>query len=391
MTNQPLSNLKYIFFTIKRSFLPAMLFAAVLVMFFAQSPYDSALNNFFHYTFLSLSALMLIFLYILNQSKPFFSIFLGTTCYLLINWMKQKYGADYIHQSEYICLCFAFPLNFALFYFLPQNVLRSPRGKYLFLALMAEIVLIEHAGHLIQNLSPDHFMWESMPLPAVVFWLMMLAPLAIDISIKNTLLNTGLFYADSSLFMGIFYSAAPSGLTTFFCGFITILLYVTLVDLYQRRLYDYLDHVGSLKSYLSRANNKFPFKYTIALFSIDNRDKLIDVIGKHKMQVLEQMIVDKIRDFPHNSEIYRLNEAELIIVFKNEDARHVREYADNIRREIAASEFILTNKKNLKITISICVSEKTRKDLNATEVTDRAHNALKKSYRFNCNVTTVAS
>lgn len=386
----PLGNLKYIFFTIKRSFLPAMIFAGALVMFFAQSPYVAETNDFFHYLFLFLAGTLLLLLYAVNQSKPFFSILLGTICYLLINWMKQTYGADYIYQSEYLCLCFAFPLNFALFYFLPQHQLRSTRGKYIFLLLMAEIALIEHIGSVVQYMPATDVLWESMPFWAVVFWLMMLAPLAVDISLKNTLINTGLFYADSSLFMGIFYSNQPSGQTTFFGGFILILLYVTLIDLYHRRHYDYLNHVGSIRSYLTNARSKFPFKYTIALFSIDNRDKLMKVIGERKMQVLEQMIVDKIREFQHNSELYRLNESELIIVFKNEEARHVREYADNIRHEIAASEFIFTNKKSLKITISICVSEKTRKDLNATEVTDRAHNALQKSYRFNCNVTTVA-
>ena len=46
--------------------------------------------------------------------------------------------------------------------------------------------------------------------------------------------------------------------------------------------------------------------------------------------------------------------------------------------------------KSIKITISVCISEKTRKDLDANEVTERTHNALQKNYRFNCNIVTIA-
>ena len=117
---------------------------------------------------------------------------------------------------------------------------------------------------------------------------------------------------------------------------------------------------------------------------------LFKIIGKEKIKNLEQLVVNSIIDMPYKLTLYRHTEDELIMVFKNEDARHTKEYADNIRHNIAASEFILTGDKNLKITISVCVSEKTRKDRNAFEVIDRAHNALQKSYRYNCNVTTVA-
>ena len=103
------------------------------------------------------------------------------------------------------------------------------------------------------------------------------------------------------------------------------------------------------------------------------------------------MLVSHILKQPYNIEMYRYAAPnELIMVFKNEDAKHTMEYVDNIRHTIAASEFILSNGKNLKITISASVSEKTRLDLNATSVTTRAHNALQKAYRFNCNIVTKA-
>ena len=218
-----------------------------------------------------------------------------------------------------------------------------------------------------------------------------LVPLSIDISFKNTLLNTGLFYADCCLFMGFMYSDSASGTTTFFMSFSLILFWTAVFDLYHQYNYDVLENVGSYNAYLSHANNKFPYKYTIGLFSIDNRDKLLKVIGERKIQELEQMLVKRICEFPYNIIIYRyLAASELIMVFQNEDAKHTMEYAENIRHVIAASDFVFTNGKKLKITISISVSEKTRLDLNATDVTARAHNSLQKAYRFNCNIVTKA-
>ena len=84
------------------------------------------------------------------------------------------------------------------------------------------------------------------------------------------------------------------------------------------------------------------------------------------MQELEQMLVNRIREFSYDVTVYRYQvPSELIMVFKNEDAKHTMEYVDNIRHVVAASEFIFTNGKNIKITISASVSEKTRLDLNA--------------------------
>ncbi|MBQ8481666.1 MAG: diguanylate cyclase [Alphaproteobacteria bacterium] len=383
-------NLKYIFSTIKSSFLPAFILLSVLLVFYAGNPYTQAAPLLLHYLFLFVSASTIGLLYIANQSKPLFSLGVGLVCYIIINRLKAEYGEAFISCPEFQCLCFLLPVNFALLYFLPQSKLNAARNIYLLFILLLQAVIAQHFCDLIKSIPHIDITVEAIPLWSCVIWVTMLAPLAISVSFKNTIINTGQFYADTSLFMGIIYAGNQSGLTTFFLGFSLILLCVTVLDLYRRYHYDYLEHVGSKTSYLANANSKFPFKYTIALFSIDNRDKLQQINGKEKIKNLEQLVVNSIIEMPYKLTLYRHNDAELIMVFKNEDARHAKEYADNIRHNIAASEFILTGNKNIKITISVCVSEKTRKDRNATEVVERAHNALQKSYRYNCNVTTVA-
>ena len=391
VTESASGSLKYVMSTIKSSFFPALLFAAGLVMFFAQNPYEHETSFSFHIAFYSVAAVGLILLVLVNRSKPFFSFMLGSLCYVFLNLCKNKYGSEYQSSAEYLWLCFALPLNLLLFYFLEPRRLQSRRGFWLTIFLLAQLAFIQHFGFIITKLPYLDINFGAIPLEAAIVWILVLVPLSIDISFKNTLVNTGLFYADCCLFLGLMYSDSASGVTTFFLSFALILFWTTVFDLYHQYNYDVLENVGSYNAYLSHANNKFPYKYTIGLFSIDNRDKLLKVIGEHKMQELEQMLVKRICEFPYGITIYRyIVPSELIMVFQNEDAKHTMEYAENIRHVIAAADFVFTNGKNLKITISISVSEKTRLDLNATDVTARAHNSLQKAYRFNCNIVTKA-
>lgn len=390
MSFKSAGNIKYIFSTIKSSFLPAVLLLLGLMLFYAENPYVGGLSQTFHWLFLFFSAAALLLLCLANQSKPFFSLLTGVASYILINQLKIKYGENYSNSSEFRCLCFILPINLFILYFLPAAKLHTSRSKYVLLALLFQAALFSHTHQVFDLIPHIDITLQAVPLWACALWIALLTPLAFNISFKNTILNTGQFYAATAVFMGMIYSNSPSGITTFFLGFALILLCVSILHLYRSYHYDYLENVGSKTAYINHANSKFPFKYTIALFSIDNRDKLVKAIGASQCRVLDQMVVNLILEQPYNLSLYRYNDTELLMVFKNEDARHVKEFADDIRRKVASTEFVFASHKSIKITISVCVSEKTRKDLNASEVTERTHNALQKNYRFNCNITTVA-
>ena len=384
-----LQNIGYIFSTIKSSLLPAVLLLCALLFFYADQPFAPNTSFILHYAFLLLSVFGLTLLYLIDEAKPFFTLLTGLCCYIVINNLKLNTGNSFVLSPNFQCLCLILPLNLCIFYCLPPAKLFNRFSISLFLFLLIEAILVQHFSAYIKYVKYIDVTWETVPLIAYIPWITFFVYMLIDVSLHNVNMNTGIFYATVSLFVGLIYATEPSGLTVFFLIFALILFIAAVFSLYNRYNKDSLEHVYSKNAYLIHAANKFPFKYTVVLFSIDNRDKLLKVIGNQKMQNLEQIIINKIREMPYDVSFYRYNESEIIIVFKNEDAKHVKEFADNIRRTIAAAEFILSNQKKLKITISACVSEKTRKDLNASEVTERAHNALQKNYRFNCNIITV--
>lgn len=380
------NNVKYIFSTIKSSFIPALCFALGLVFFYAYYPYEKSSDYSLHYAFYGLTFLSLGVLFFMNRSKPFLTILTGAVCYVLLNNLKISQGENFGQSAEYIWLCFLLPLNLAVFYFLPPTKLKKIRNFYLLILALTEFAFAQKLGNFILQIPFLSINVGSMPMWAVIVWILFLVPLALDISFRNTIVNTGLFYADMSLFFGLLYADTVSACTTFFFVFALILGLTAFLDLYHLYRYDYLEGVGSYQAYLAQAKNKFPFKYTIGLLCIDNREKIFEKIGKRKLKSLEQLIVDRVKEFPYEIEVFRHKKNELILVFKNETAKQVMEYAEEIRRTFAGTEFIFADKESLKISVSICVSEKTRKDLNAAEVINRAHNTLQKANALNSNI-----
>ena len=93
-------------------------------------------------------------------------------------------------------------------------------------------------------------------------------------------------------------------------------------------------------------------------------------------------------DIPSETTLTAVNLSDNVIPSGTVTEVSAEKMAEN---NIAATEFVFASHKSIKITISSCISEKTRKDLYASEVTERAHNALHKNHRFNCNITTVVS
>jgi diguanylate cyclase (GGDEF)-like protein len=132
-------------------------------------------------------------------------------------------------------------------------------------------------------------------------------------------------------------------------------------------------------------------KYSLAIIYLDNYSHLYKVFGYFKSTKILKMLANRLKELEAENPIYSYNIGEFIIIFKNDNLKQSFEKLDNIRREIASSEFMISNKqKGIKITISGCISEKKRSDNNATEVLVRARKALQKSYQFTQNLISKA-
>ena len=154
--------------------------------------------------------------------------------------------------------------------------------------------------------------------------------------------------------------------------------------------YDRQTGLSNRRTYI-KDSSKFPLKYSLAIICLDNYKHLYKILGKNKSHKLLQMLVMRLTELEPENPIYRYSADEFIIVFKNDNLKQSFEKLDNIRREIAASEFMFSQqRKGLKITISGCVSEKKRSDANSSEVLARAYHTLQKTYQFTQNLISKA-
>ena len=103
------------------------------------------------------------------------------------------------------------------------------------------------------------------------------------------------------------------------------------------------------------------------------------------------LVAKKICELEPDAHVYRCGADEFIVIFPAAEKGASFARVDNIRRTVAASEFLLSGrKKALKLTVSCSVADKKRSDADVFEVFMRARKILQKTYKFTQNITSQA-
>lgn len=389
---KPSLNMEQILPLIKNVFIPSALFGIALLCFFAYGQIAPASLTTLHCAFyiISFSSFMVLLYY--NQSKPVFYILTFVLSYILINHLKNTLGADYATSSYYINLCFFIPLNLAIFYFIPNHRLLTRLNVYLLLGLFLQFSIGEFLGSsgfkINLNLLSGHL--ADISILSFVLFVVTLSLFFMKSAQKGYILDYALMFAGLNILMALLYSHSPTALTIFYSNAALTLLVAIIQDIYHNTYKDILTGLASRYAYMLNSEH-FPLKYSIGLISIDDYEKLLKVFGRGDRDTLVRMIVSKISEEEGEENIYRYNEDEFVIIFKNEDKNECFEHLEKIRRNIAAAEFILNHrKKSVKITVSTCASEKKRSDANSVEVLFRARKTLQKANEFSHNISSKA-
>lgn len=390
--NQLSANIERIFPLIKNIMIPAALFGIALICFYAYGSFSPSSLIILHSAFYTISFVSFMILLYFNQRRPVFYILLLTLSYILINYLKNSLGADYATSSYYINLCFFLPLNLLAFYFIPSTRLLVRMNVLLLLALFAQFSLGELLGHLDFRLNlsllDGHF--GNISILGFMIFIITLTLFFIRASQNGTILSYALFFCSLNLLFGMLYSQSPAALTLFYsCAALTLMLAI-IQDLYYSTYKDTLTDLPSRYSYMINSS-AFPLKYSIGLVSIDDYSQMQNVFGRRDRDILVRMVTSKIIEEEGEENLYRYNEDEFLLIFKNENKNEGFERLEKIRRAVASAEFVLSNrKKNIKLTVSTCVSEKKRSDANSMEVLFRIRKTLQKANEFSHNISSKA-
>ena len=166
---------------------------------------------------------------------------------------------------------------------------------------------------------------------------------------------------------------------------------ITLLSNVFSALYTYfrdpVTGLYSLNSFQRHELKFFPPKYTVAFFYIDNYQKLLNVFKQKQTDLLVKMVIKRALSLDLTPYIYRLRADQFCLIFFDTDVKQTYELIENMRRLIAGTEFVLLNKKALKLTITPAVSEKRRSDADAFAVLSRMYENFRQRYTFTQNMT----
>lgn len=381
-----------IFPLIKNICIPAVLFSGALMYFYAGSAAEPQLQQTFHVSFFALIFTTFITLLYFNKSKPAFFLLTLAASYVCINYLKILNNGAYQTSAAYINLCLFVPLNLGILFFIPERRLLTKTNVYILLILFAELSANEFLSRsgvkLNIFLNNGHF--AGISSLGLLAFLLVLSAAFYKISRDGRILEYTLFFAILGALFGFFYSDSAAALTVFYGISALAILIAVIREIHYSTYKDTLTGLSGRYAFVINSQN-FPLKYSLALISIDGYDRWLNIFGRRDRDNLLRMIVMRIAEDEDESNIYRYNEDELLIVFKNEGKKDIAERTEQIRRSIASAEFMFPRrKKAVKITVSTCISEKKRSDANSLEVVYRTRKALQKANEFSHNVSTSA-
>ena len=193
---------------LKNTFLPALVFGAGVIGFYAANPFPESSLLTLHSLFYVLSFATFLILLYFDSRKPVFFILITVLSYILINYVKKNGGESYQSSAEYLNLCFFLPLNLTIFYFLPGGKLLRKENVWLLLSVFAQFAVAEKLS--AAGLAPA---WNFSDTPSsglnglsLIFFALMLCAFFIRASVSGSIVDTALFFAGFEIFLGFYYS-----------------------------------------------------------------------------------------------------------------------------------------------------------------------------------------
>ena len=370
--------------------LPAFLFACALLSFCLQGTFSNTATSVFHTGFYLLSFIGFLTLLYCNRGKPVFIFLLIALAYMLINFLKHLFGAEYTQSAAYISLATLMPLNLLILYFLPAKRFFNKINIWILLGIFAQFSLAELLARHQVALGTSIYSPNTLNLVSLMIFIILLLTTLYNSAISGSIADYNYFFTSLSVCLAFYYSDSAYGLSIFcFCA-VLISLSALAQIIYNETYKDTLTGLDSRNYYIIHSKN-LPFKYCVGVISIDDYDKLGINFGRRIQNILTKLIARQIINLEKDENIYRYDDDKFVILYKNLDKNESFERLEIIRRAIVSAQFeFSTRHKPIKLTISAGVSEKKRSDANSFEVLARADKAMRKIRAFSHNVTSKA-
>ncbi len=372
---------------IKNIWLPAVFFAVGLFGLYLSKDIDYNNVMSFHVAFIISCLLGFVMALVFKHFKIllyFATLFVG---YSVLNYLRIKDGVDFVMNAAYANVQLFMGLNFIWIYFLEKGKFFSKRNLLMLLVWMFLYALLEELSY--HNIEIEVYSLidgSGIGGLAKILFGFALILFFVRCCISGRILDYAFLFMLLSVVLGFYYVAYFGFANVMFC----IASVILLLGYIHKQVYErYFDEKKSLKNrhFYELDVAKFKLKYSLILLKIDDYSLMNKKFGKVNKKNMLDMLTQIIVAEAGESEIYAFSKDMYLLMIKNENINFAYQIAENIRRKVASTDFMLPRfKKPAKVTITASVSEKKRSDQKEF-VLLRALNELKKSQGFSQNVT----
>jgi diguanylate cyclase (GGDEF)-like protein len=325
-----------------------------------------------------------------NKSKVFF------LC-LVLGISQLFQSNEFTYTSD--ILSFLLPINILLFSMFKERGFITNWGKLKFALIGAQFVF---AWLLLipQNADFGSFIYyklihfdfiDRVPIPqlSILLFLFVFLAFVTKLYLNATLMNSSLIGVVVVTFIGLLLKDRLLGLNLFY-AMAGIMLVIGVVE--SSYFMAYLDELTGIpaRRALKESMMKLGGKYTIAMIDIDFFKKFNDTYGHNTGDEVLQMVASSLGQVAGGGKAFRFGGEEFTILFANKTREEVIPSLEELRKNIANQKHAYRKKKKvagkdkvvskqLGVTISIGVAEKTENYKTAEEVLKAADKALYKA------------
>lgn len=378
-----------IFIFSRNALLPIFLTGAFFVYFFTISEFSESAYHTIHSLFIMTALLSLIIaagFKLLSVLTVVSAIYTG---FIVITSQRYMYGEDYIFSAGYNIWSLLFIPNLLIADIMFQGQKNNKYWSWFYVFLFSETALIEKLQN--PNIDADSYYFYKhiggVNYPTLYISSICLIVLLCRYIKNGKMLGAGVLFSSVLVLASLFVSDNTFAFNLFFLAavlvcFVTMLSYLNYIRYKDEEL-----NVAGFQAYIHETEKKFPLKYSVSLLYIDDYERLLKRFGKSKMVLLKKMFISRIKQVNEDVLVYNYSNDALILVFANKNTSESFEQAEEIRRALVKSIFVFNENNHLQLTVSQCISEKKRRDIDAQAVLTRIEENLQKACKFTRNIT----
>lgn len=337
-----------------------------------------------------------------NRSRELFILFILTLCLASITYLPETMGKSVQVADIYSIICLLIPINIAIFSFFKERGILSLWGIIRIGFILSQVLLSywlikPGQGEFLSLINKDiipvnlHAVTSISQVSIIAFVAALIILIVRQFSYRSSqdISFIGVLFA---LFFVLHHNDNPILYPIFF-GISGIILITSIIqDSYSMAFSDELTGLPSRRA-LKQDMMKLGMNYVIAMLDIDHFKKFNDTHGHDTGDEVLKLVASTIKDVTGGGKSFRYGGEEFTILFPGKSINDVLPHLEELRDKISKRAFTLRGKgrskkntksrsksskssKQLYITVSIGVSQKSEKYKNPDAVMKAADTAL---------------